>query len=76
MSVAAEQLKGQLANLSQRDRAALAHFLIQSLEGATDTDAEELWDQELARRADEIRNGTAKGEPAEKVFSELREKFS
>ena len=72
MTIMAEMLQGQLATLSEADRAALAHFLIQSLQPELDEGAEQAWDAELDRRGEQIRSGQAKGEPAEKVFSELR----
>ncbi len=76
MSVTAEKIKTQLSSLPFKERAELAHFLILSLDAKTDEDAEAAWDAELARRAEEIRNGTAKGEPAERVFAEIRAKYS
>ena len=76
MSAAAEKLKSQLAELPNADRAELARFLILSLENAADSDAEALWDAELKRREQEIRDGTALGEPWERVSAELREKHS
>lgn len=71
-----EEIKSKLSALSLEDRAALAHFLIHSLEDETDPDREAAWDVELAKRAKEIKSGNATGEPAEKVFSELRKKHS
>ena len=41
-----------------------------------DEGAEEASDAELERRAAQIKNGEAKGKPAEQVFSELRDKYS
>lgn len=76
MSATAEKLRSELATLSDADRAELAHFLIHSLDQGADADAGAAWDTELARRAEEIRSGRATGEPAEKVFSELRAKYS
>jgi len=76
MSLTAEKLRVELASLSETDRAELAHFLIQSLDRGADEDAETAWDAELARRAEEIKSGGAAGEAAEKVFSELRAKYS
>jgi putative addiction module component (TIGR02574 family) len=76
MSATAEKLRAELATLSGTDRAELAHFLILSLDEGSDADAEAAWDAELARRAEEIKSGRATGEPAEKVFSELRAKYS
>ena len=76
MSEVAEKMKIELARLTARERAELAHFLIQSLDEEPDVDAEAAWDAELARRAAEIKSGNATGEPAEKVFAYLREKYS
>jgi putative addiction module component (TIGR02574 family) len=64
--------RNELAVLSDTDRAELAHFLIQSLQPQADADVESAWDAELERRGNQIRTGQAAGEPAEKVFSELR----
>ncbi len=75
MSETAERLKSELSLLSPKERAELAHFLLHSLDD-TDPDAEAAWDAELAERIQEIQRGQAIGEPAEKVFAELREKYS
>jgi hypothetical protein len=37
---------------------------------------ETVWEAELLERAEEIKNGHAIGEPAQKVFSDLRAKYS
>ena len=74
MTETAEKLKAELARLSTEDRAALAHFLIHSLDEEEGADAGAAWDAELARRAAEINSGKARGEPADEVFAELRKK--
>jgi putative addiction module component (TIGR02574 family) len=76
MTETAEKLKSQLSQLSTQERAELAYFLIHSLDEGVETDAESAWDAELARRMEEIRSGKTIGEPADKVFAELREKYS
>lgn len=76
MTEITEKLKSQLLQLSTRERAELAHFLIHSLDEGSDADAEAAWDAELARRMEEIRSGRVLGEPADTVFAELREKYS
>jgi len=76
MTETAEKLKAQLAELSTQERAELAHFLIHSLDEGVDAGAEAAWDAELAARMEDIRAGRAVGEPAEKVFAELRKKYS
>jgi putative addiction module component (TIGR02574 family) len=75
MANATERLKAELAQLPLRERADVAHFLIRSLDEEEDEDAEAAWEAELARRLEEIENGTAAGIPADKVFADLREKY-
>ena len=50
-------------------RARLAHALIQSLDTASDVDAEQQWNAEIARRVADIREGRVQGVPASKVFA-------
>ena len=76
MTETGEKLKTELSLLSQKDRAELAHFLLHSLGEEVEGDSEAAWDVELARRAEEIKSGKAKGELAEKVIAELRDKYS
>lgn len=76
MTETAEKLKLELAQLSTEERAELARFLIHSLDEEFDHDVESIWDVELTRRMQGIDNGTASGEPSNKVFKELREKYS
>ena len=62
MVVAMENLKAELVALTEREQADLARFLLNSLDDANaepDPDVEAAWDGELARRADETRNGSA-----------------
>ncbi len=76
MTETAEKLKFELSHLSLRERAELASFLILSLDEEVDVDAEAAWDAELTQRMEEIKSGEAVGEPADKVFTELRAKYS
>lgn len=69
-------MKSELSRLSAQERAEVAEFLLHSLDNTPDAGAEAAWDLELERRAAMIRDGTAKGEPAELVFAELRRRFS
>ncbi len=77
MSTTLEQLKTVIAELTPEEKAELANFLADSIDqgGSADGDVEAAWDDELARRADEIRGGRANGKPADVVFAELREKY-
>ena len=72
MTETAEKLKLELAQLSAQDRAELAYFLIHSLDGESDGDVE----SELTQRMNSIENGTAVGESANQVISDLRAKYS
>jgi hypothetical protein len=76
MTEIAEKLKVELSQLSIKDRAELAYFLIHSLEESKDDDVEVAWDRELTGRLDEILSGKAIGESSNQVFSKLREKYS
>ncbi|MBD2775096.1 addiction module protein [Iningainema tapete] len=76
MSETAEKLKLELSRLSTQERAELASFLINSLDGDIDDDVEVAWDKELSKRLEDIHHRTAVGEPSNQVFSELREKYS
>ncbi len=76
MTETAEKLKIELSQLSMQERAELAYFLIHSLDENMDDNAETAWDAELTRRMQEINSGTTSGEPLNKVFTELREKYS
>ena len=76
MSETTEKLKIELSQLSAQERAEIAHFLIQSLDGEVENDVEAAWDMELTKRLEDIQSGKATGEPSSQVFSQLREKYS
>ena len=75
MSETAEKLKLELSQLSAKERAKIAYFLIHSLDGDIDDNLEAAWDMELIQRLEDINRKTARGEPSFQVFSELREKY-
>ncbi|HMD15186.1 MAG TPA: addiction module protein [Terriglobales bacterium] len=56
---AQELLKKALA-LPDKERADLAGSLIESLDAAVDEDAEAVWQEEIARRLEEVRSGKVK----------------
>lgn len=76
MTKTTETIKLELSQLSIRDRAELAHFLIHSLDEDIDDNIKKDWDGELNQRLGEILQGTAKGDLADQVLLELREKYS
>lgn len=52
-------IRANARELPEEDRAALAHDLVASLDGAVDSDATDVWDAELLRRLAEVKAGTA-----------------
>jgi putative addiction module component (TIGR02574 family) len=71
-----EELKSAALQLPQDQRAELARLLIDSLDERFANAVDAAFDAELRKRFDEIRNGTAEGDPAEEVFAALRREFS
>jgi len=59
-SVVLDRLRSEALTLSESERAELAHALVTSLDGVPDSDAQDAWDQEIARRIGEVEAGTAK----------------
>ncbi|MCF2151229.1 addiction module protein [Desmonostoc muscorum LEGE 12446] len=76
MSETAQKLKLELSQLSAKERAEIAYFLIHSLDEGIDDNLEAAWDTELTQRLEDINCKTTIGEPSSQVFSELREKYS
>ncbi|MBI4697049.1 MAG: addiction module protein [Gammaproteobacteria bacterium] len=58
-SVALERLRSEALNLSEAERAELAHALVTSLDGLPDADAQNAWEIEIVRRIGEVEAGTA-----------------
>lgn len=75
MSTALKKLTREALELTEQDRAKLAHALIRSIDGNPDADAETEWDAEIGKRVGEIRAGKVKGIPAGSVFAKLKGKY-
>ena len=77
MTQVAEQLKSTLAELDTKDRAALALFLLRSLDGQEDEDenVDSAWDEEIQRRREEMSSGKVELIPAEDVFANIRSRL-
>ena len=73
MSTDAENLYQAALKLSGDDRYHLAYRLLESIEGERDPGYEEAWAAEIARRVEEIDNGTAKMIPWEEVKRMIHE---
>jgi putative addiction module component (TIGR02574 family) len=61
------ELLRQALTLPDEDRAELAASLIDSLDTTVDDNVEAAWQEEIARRLDEIQNGKVQGIPWEEV---------
>ena len=68
MTIKAQELRAELAELTTQDRAELARFLIQSLDETEEEGVQAAWDTELQRRAAEIEAGSVAGEPATEIL--------
>ena len=75
MTEAAEELKVKALELSDKDRAELAHLLLVSLDEDVEEGVEAAWDAELDRRVREIDSGQATGRDAFEVLAEMRNKY-
>ena len=73
MPATVEQVTHEALNLSEKERAALAHALLRSLDVSDEkSEVEAAWTAEITRRAERVRQGKAKGKPAEEVFRAAR----
>ena len=63
-------------NMSDEERASLAHTLIQSLDTQYDADREKMWDDEVQKRVDRIDSGDASGRDAQDLFKDIDSKLS
>jgi putative addiction module component (TIGR02574 family) len=75
MAAAVERLTQEALALSDQERAELARKLLVSLDGPPDEGVNAAWDSEIAKRVDRIREGTAKGRPAEEVSRDIRARY-
>jgi putative addiction module component (TIGR02574 family) len=57
MRLSAEEVLKQALTLDEKDRAAVAGALIESLHGQADPDVQEAWDTEIRRRLEELDSG-------------------
>ena len=75
MGIPLEELETEALELSVRDRAALAHRLIASLDEGPDDDPTEVelaWEEEIHRRLAAYRSGEVQTISADDVFSKTR----
>lgn len=69
-----EQVKDEALQLPLEDRSRLASRLLESIDDDDDVSPE--WLEEIRRRVNEIKNGTAKMVPHAEVMSNVRERVA
>jgi putative addiction module component (TIGR02574 family) len=75
-SLTLEKIRSEALNLSELERAELAHNLVASLDGPSEPDAEKAWDVEILRRLAEIDSGTANLIDREEFGRRMRARMS
>jgi putative addiction module component (TIGR02574 family) len=68
-----DALSAEALVLPPKERIALAHLLLSSVEPSTDDQADQAWEQEIKLRMERHRAGQSKTVDAETVFARLRE---
>jgi putative addiction module component (TIGR02574 family) len=71
-----ERLRNEALELSEAERAELAHDLVRSLDGTADASAAGAWDAEILRRLQEIEAGAAKTVDREEFSRRIRERLN
>lgn len=72
MSSTAREVLEDALNLPDEERADVAAALLESLDGPADPAAEEAWRAEIARRLQEVKDGTVELVPWQEVRRRLR----
>lgn len=76
MTQQASELLQKALSLSEEERAELAGSLIESLDATVDEAADAAWNQEIARRINDLDSGKAKTASWEAVRSRISSKLS
>ena len=71
-----EKIRSEALNLSESERAELAHNLVASLDGPSEPEGEKAWDAEILRRLAEIDSGTANLIDREEFGRRMRARMS
>ncbi|MEI6666651.1 MAG: addiction module protein [Acidobacteriota bacterium] len=70
------EIESAIRKLGLKDRAALARWLVSSLDDLSDAEVEALWVEEAERRLDELERGTTTAVAAEDVLQRARAAIS
>jgi len=71
-----EELEVEIKKLTLRERAALAKWIVESLDQLSAPEIEALWAEEAERRLDELEQGLVPESPAEDVLRRARAAIS
>jgi putative addiction module component (TIGR02574 family) len=71
-----EELETEIKKLTLKERAALAKWIVQSLDDLSESEIEALWAEEAERRLDELEQGLATEIPAGEVLRRARAAIS
>jgi putative addiction module component (TIGR02574 family) len=74
--VSLEELEAEIKKLNLKERAALAKWIVQSLDELSESEIEALWAEEAERRLDELERGLATEIPADEVLRRARTAIS
>jgi len=66
------EIEAEIRKLTLRERAALAKWIVESLDELSDIEIEALWAEEAERRLDELEQGVVAEVPAEEVLRRSR----
>ena len=71
-----EELEAEIRKLTLRDRAALAKWIVGSLDELSVSESDALWAEEAERRLDQLEHGLVSETPAEDVLRRARAAIS
>lgn len=71
MNARVDHVLDAVLGLPEEERSAVAAALIDSLEGSVDSSVSDAWKQELLRRRDALRSGTASASPWDQARARL-----
>ena len=76
MALNLEQASQAVLSLPLKERATLAHVLINSLDEAPDSSVQASWNEEIDRRLDRLEKGETESRDAFEVLDEIRQKYA
>jgi hypothetical protein len=71
-----KEIESEIKKLNLKDRAALAKWIVESLDELSEAEVEALWVEEAERRLDEMERGQVIEMPAEEVLRRARAAIS